>query len=214
MTQKITGLRVQERNPKRVNVYLDGEFAFGLQRITAAWLYLGQELDDNKIAELKAADKKEVALQKALHFVDYRPRSVSEVRRRLEENHYPEGLIQEILDRFQELGLLNDQRFAESWVENRKEFRPRSKSALRMELRLKGIPDETIDQAVETVDDEEQAFQAGMKQARKYRNLEWQDFRKKMFDFLMRRGFNYEIIAPVIHRIWEERNSGEATEEL
>lgn len=214
MARKITGLKAQERNPRRVNVYLDGDFAFGLERITAAWLYVGQELDDSKIAELKAADSKEVALQRALHFVDYRPRSVSEVRKHLEAKGYSESLIEEILERFQELGLLNDEKFAENWVENRKEFRPRSKRALRMELRLKGVPDETIDQAVEEVDDEDQAFQAGLKQARKYRDLEWLDFRKKMGDFLLRRGFSYSTIAPVIRRIWEERETGASTEEL
>lgn len=211
MAKKITGLRVQEKNNKRVNVYLDGEFAFGLARIVAAWLQVGQELDDSRIAELKAADQKEVALQKALHFVDYRPRSVTEVRRHLEHNRYPAGLVEEILARFQELGLLNDRRFAENWVENRKEFRPRSKRALRMELRLKGVPDTEIEQAVESIDDEEQAYQAGLKQVRKYRELDWPEFRKKMFDFLMRRGFSYESISPVVHRIWEERVSGEDT---
>jgi regulatory protein len=214
MTRKVTGLKVQERNPRRVNVYLDGDFAFGLERITAAWLHVGQELDDSKIAELKAADSKEVALQRALHFVDYRPRSISEVRKHLEAKGSSESLIEEILDRFQELGLLNDERFAENWVENRKEFRPRSKRALRMELRLKGVPDETIDQAVEEVDDEEQAYQAGLKQARRYRDLEWLDFRKKLGDFLLRRGFNYETITPVVRRIWEERETGASTEEL
>lgn len=209
---KITGLKAQARNPRRVNVYLDGEFAFGLERITAAWLQVGQELDEKKIAELRAADEKEVALQKALQFIDYRPRSVGELKRRLEQKKYPPDLIEEITGRLQELGLLDDQRFAENWVENRTEFRPRSKRALRIELRLKGVPTETIEQAVEEVDDEEQAYRAGLKQARKYGGLEWQEFRKKMFDFLMRRGFQYDIILPVIRRVWEERETGTAAD--
>ena len=63
MTKKVTALKLQKRNKNRVNVYLDGEFAFGLARIVAAWLSTGQELTEEKIAELQAQDNVEVALQ-------------------------------------------------------------------------------------------------------------------------------------------------------
>ena len=66
-----------------MNIYLDGEFAFGLAGIVAAWLKLGQELGEEKIASLKAEDEREVTYQKALHFLSYRPRSSAEVRQNL-----------------------------------------------------------------------------------------------------------------------------------
>ena len=52
MNQKITALKAQKRNPNRVNVYLDGNFAFGVARIVAAWLNIGQELSPEKVASL------------------------------------------------------------------------------------------------------------------------------------------------------------------
>src|SRR5210317_1123984 len=70
--KKITALTIQKRNPNRVNVHLDGEFAFGLARITAAWLRVGQELTPEKIALLKEEDAAEVALQRAFRFLSYR----------------------------------------------------------------------------------------------------------------------------------------------
>ena len=82
---KITALKVQKRNPNRVNVYLDDEFAFGLARIVAAWLHIGQELSVDKIALLQAQDAGEVAYLQALHFISFRPRSEVEVHRKLAE---------------------------------------------------------------------------------------------------------------------------------
>jgi regulatory protein len=205
MDHTITAIKVQARNPQRVNIYLDGEFAFGTAVITAAWLKVGQVISDEKIAELKAADDREVTLQRTLNFLNYRARSVTEVRRYLEGRRCSEETIAYVLERLQNNGLLNDESFAGAWVENRTEFRPRSKRALRMELRQKGIADETIENAIAGVDEEELAYQAGLKQSGKWKDLDWQDFRKKLYEFLLRRGFNYDVISEVARKIWDER---------
>jgi regulatory protein len=204
MTKKITSLRVQKRNKQRVNVFLDGEFAFGLTRIVASWLQVGQELTDQKIADLKHKDEIEVGLQKALRFLSYRPRSVNEVRLNLKKHHIDEVNIETIIERLQQNKLVNDAEFAQLWVENRSEFRPRGRRALQMELRQKGLADSEIDQAVSGLDEESLAYRAGRKQARKYKELEWKEFRTKMSAFLARRGFDYAIISSIIPIIWKE----------
>ena len=83
MAKKITSLRAQKKNPNRISIYLDGEFAFGLSRFVAGWLTVNQELDESKIAELIQADQSESAYQVALSFLKYRPRSEAEVRTNL-----------------------------------------------------------------------------------------------------------------------------------
>ncbi len=123
--RKITGLKVQKKNTQRVNVYLDGEFAFGLRRIVAAWLSIGQELSDEKIAQLKADDAREEAYQRALRALDTRPRSAAEIRKKLLEHDIPEDLAEGVIERLKENRLLNDEQFAQAWIENRSEFRPR-----------------------------------------------------------------------------------------
>lgn len=207
MAKKITALKLQKRNRNRVNVYLDDEFAFGLSRIVAAWLHTGQELSEEKIAELKAKDGVEVALQRALNFLSYRARSEKEVRQNLTKHGYDEPVIDEIIERLKRGGLLNDADFAEQWVDNRSEFRPRGRQVLRLELRQKGIPDEIISSTLEPLDETELAFRAAQKKARRYRELEYPDFRKKMSGFLARRGFHYGIISEVVPKIWEEITS-------
>jgi regulatory protein len=208
VSQKITAIKLQKRNHQRVNIFLEGEFAFGLSRIVAAWLEVGQELSEEKIAQLQAEDENEVAFQRSVKFIGYRMRAAAEVRDKLRDNHYPEEVIETVIERLQRDGLIDDERFAQIWVENRAEFRPRSHRVLAYELRQKGIAREVIDEALaETIEDEELAYRAGSKQSRKLRNLEWPDFRRKLAGFLARRGFSYDIVAPVVDRIWTEQGS-------
>jgi len=213
MDRQITALKVQKHNNQRVNVFLDGEFGFGLSRITAAWLRIGQVLTDEKIAELLKSDGFEVALQAAIHFVDYRPRTESEVRTRLEKDEIQAEVIDAVLERLRSGGLLDDTRFAQSWVENRSAFRPRSRRALEVEMRRKGIGAEAIEKALTDVDqsqEENLAYLAAQKQMRKFGQLERIEFRNKMGSFLARRGFGYDVIRLVTERLWKEIEETEA----
>ena len=202
--KKITALVVQKRNPNRVNVHLDGEFAFGLARIVAVWLRVGQELDEGKLKRLQVEDARERAVQQALLFLSYRARSESEIRQNLRKHEMPEEVIEETLVRLRQDGLANDGQFAQAWVENRSTFRPRSRRLLAMELRQKGLDAEAVSSALEDVDDEPLAYEAAKKRASRLKALEWADFRKKLSEFLARRGFSYSVISPVVTRIWNE----------
>jgi len=202
--QKITAIKVQRKNKERVNIYLDGEFAFGLTRIVAGWLQVGQMLDEKKIEALKADDEREQAYIRALNYLSYRPRSIKEVEQNLRKYKVPETLIPETIARLKKSNFVNDESFAKQWIENRNTFRPRGKRALKLELRQKGIDNEDIQDILdELVDEESLAYKAGLKKARHLANLEWQDFRRKLGAFLARRGFPYSVISPLIEPLWE-----------
>jgi regulatory protein len=207
--QKITALVVQKKNPNRVNVHLDGEFAFGLARIVAVWLRVGQELSEEKIEQLKAEDGRERAFQQAVLFLSYRVRSEAEIRQNLRKHEIPDAVIDQTLERLRQNGLADDTKFASAWVENRNTFRPRSRRMMAMELKQKGLGDEAIQAAVQTVDDEAAAYEAAQKRAPRFKTLEWNDFRKKLSEFLARRGFSYSVISPVVTRIWNETHADE-----
>ena len=209
MSGVVTAMKVQKRNPQRVNVYLDGEYAFGLARITAAWLQVGLQLSDEKIAQLKTQDSHESAYQKALGFLDYRPRSSAEVRKNLEKHGYNPEVIEQVLERLGRSGLVNDGQFAQTWVDNRSEFRPRGRRLLSMELRQKGLDDEASASALTGLDEEELAYQAALKYQRKLQDLPKPDFRRKLAGFLARRGFSYAVIEPALQRVWQETLTNE-----
>jgi regulatory protein len=204
MGRKITALVVQKRNPQRINVFLDGEFAFGLSRFAAAWLQVGQELEPGKIEALLEADAQEVAYQRALHFVSYRPRSEAEIRQNLRQHEVLENVVVAVIERLRAAGLVDDLQFAQNWVENRTAFRPRGRRALAAELRQKGLPDPVIEQAIGELDEEMLAYEAAIKQSRKYQGLARPEFRQKMGAFLARRGFGYGAAAAAIERAWAE----------
>ncbi|MCS6827972.1 MAG: hypothetical protein NZ553_15270, partial [Caldilinea sp.] len=89
----ITRLQVQKNNPQRVNVFLDGEFAFGVTLDVAASLRKGQRLSDAEIAALRSQDAVEKAYQAALRFLAARPRSRADVERWVAaKGHAPEAI--------------------------------------------------------------------------------------------------------------------------
>jgi len=204
--KKITAIEVQKNNPKRVNLYLEGEFAFGLDRFVAAWLTVGQSLDEEKITSLQFEDSQEKAYRQALLFLGIRARSKMEVRKNLEKHEIPAILIDQTIARLREERLLDDGQFAQTWVANRSEFRPRSRRALTAELRQKGLADADIKSATEKVNEESLAFTAAQKRLRRLDGLEWSEFRKKLSEFLARRGFEYDVITLTVTRLWAERD--------
>ena len=210
MARKITGLQAQKRNPQRINVYLDGEYAFGLSRIVAAWLQVGQELSDEKIANLQTDDNQEMAYQRALKYLNYRQRTEREIRKNLAEHQVSEEVIEDTLERLRRNRLVDDTQFAKNWIENRSTFRPRSRKALSIELRQHGIAQETITEALDEVDEEELAYQAAVKQANKLRDLDQRQFKQKLYAYLARHGFDYSVTRQTIDRIWLEHSESSA----
>jgi len=215
MDREITALKAQKRNPNRINIYLDGEYAFGLSRIVAAWLRIGQRLSDEEIAKLQEQDTIEVAYQKGLRYLSYRPRSEMEMQLKLNEQGFAPPVIEAAIQRFKENGFLGDGQFARDWIESRASSRPRSKRMLAMELRQKGIAEEEIQKGLAVAGDETSlAYQAAVAYTRRLAGLDWDTFRKRLGSYLMRRGFAYETVAPLLHQVWAEIHPAEPGENL
>lgn len=214
MAGVITALKAQKNAPDRVNVYLDGEFAFGLALIHALWLRVGQTLTDQEIESLKAADTLEKARQKAVAFVAYRPRSEHEVRRRLQGAGASEEMIEQIVAGLRAAGLLDDESFSRAWVDSRLRNAPRSRRMLAWELRRKGIDSATIDASLEAVNDAEAAYRAALRRWPKVADTrpDWQR-RRKLSEYLARNGFDYDIIEEAVARVERDMASGRQTDE-
>ena len=211
MEREITAIKAQKRNRQRVNIYLDGNFAFGLSRFVAGWLEPGRKLTDADVEKLLDEDSYEVAYQKALQFINYRPRSIEETRRRLFKKGFSEEVVEKTIVKLLERKWLNDLEFSRQWIENRNTFRPRSDRLLSYELRLKGVADDIIQRALDKFggDENKLAYQAGTKKAKQCRNCAKLDFQKKVGGYLGRRGFHYGIVKPTVERLWKEFSSSE-----
>ena len=117
MDREITAIKAQKRNPQRVSIYLDGEFAFGLSRFVAAWLKPGRKLSESEIEKLQKDDTYEIALQKAMQFINHRPRSIEETRRRLKDKGFDDAVIETTLRKLIDQHWLDDLDFSRQWIE-------------------------------------------------------------------------------------------------
>lgn len=207
----ITGLKVQKRNQNRINVYLDGDFSFGLARIVAAWLKVGDVLDQGKIDQLQKHDTLEIAYQRALNLLGTRARSRQEITARLVKSGFDQEAIDHVLTRLTENRLIDDEQFAMAWVDNRNTFRPRSHRMLAIELRHKGIPDPIIQKTIGGTEPEtELAYRLSTQYARKISKFDLQEFKRRLSGYLVRRGFGYDIAGPMVQRVWEEMHEDRA----
>jgi len=104
---------------------------------------------NEKRERLGAVDDPALVLEAALRFLEPRQRSIGEVRRRLTRVGYQPVLVEGAITRLVELGVLDDQAFARTWIESRDRARPRGERALRRELAVKGIDREVVDTTIE-----------------------------------------------------------------
>jgi regulatory protein len=203
MAGTITALQFQKRNKERVNVYLDGTYAFGLDAMQAAQLRKGQVLSDEEIAALKAQDDRQRAFNLALRFLSYRPRSQFEVQRYLQDKAVADKVIQDVLSRLEQAGYVDDEAFARFWVENREQFRPRSQRALKYELRQKGVSQVIISRVLTDLDDEAAAWRAVEGRLHRWANLPADELRHKLMGYLNRRGFDYATVTVTVEKVFQ-----------
>jgi regulatory protein len=204
MERTITAIEAQKHNRSRVNISLDGAYAFALDQLTAAWLKPGVRLNEQQIAQLLAKDEQQSAYSRALHFLSFRARSHQEVRTYLERKGYATEVIEAVLAQLEEDGFLDDARFSREWVENRTTFRPRSQSMLGWELKHKGVSPEAIETALAEadLDDANLALEAAQRALGRYADLPWEDFARKLGAYLQRRGFSAQVTWATIRQLW------------
>jgi regulatory protein len=200
----VTALRLQAKDHNRVSVFLDGAYGFGLAKVLAVRLRVGQVLGEAEVAGLQRQDQEEAAFHHAVGLIGRRPRSVQELRKAMGRREVAPEVQEAVLGRLQVQGLLDDQAFAAAWVENRRAFRPRSRMALRAELRRKGIDRTAMDAALAEWDETAAALEAGRRAARRYTSLPEREFIQKVMSSLSRRGFDHETSTTVARQIWQE----------
>lgn len=204
----ITEIKPQ-KNKKRVNIYLDEKFGFGLdlETLVKYGLKSGQELSEEEIEKIVKKAEFQKVYDKILRFATLRPRSEKEFRDWLKKHKVHDSLHRELFNRLKRLEFLDDIKFAKWWVEQRVESRPKSKRIMIYELRSKGINKNIIEDVLADVDIDETKIAKELLEKKKYKweKLPKLEARKKISEFLVRRGFSWEIINKILNNsFWEE----------
>jgi len=200
----ITSIKPQ-RNNKRLNIYLDGKFGFGIdmENFVKLGLKVEQELDESKVEEIIKKAEFQKTLDKLLRFATLRPRSEKEIQGWLTRKKIHESMHKELFNRLNRLELIDDKQFALWWISQRLEFKPKGKKILNYELRIKGVDRNIIQEVLETVeiDEEKIATQFLAKKEYRFKGLPKREARLKMSQFLARKGLSWEVIEKVVAKV-------------
>ncbi|GCE26546.1 regulatory protein RecX [Dictyobacter alpinus] len=209
MGMRITSLQPQANNPERTSVFVDGRFLMGVSTLIVLkmGLRINQVLSPAQVQQLEQEEALQKAVDRGMNFLSFRPRSREEVRRYLRRKETPAELIDTVLERLDQLDLINDESFASFWIESRERFRPKGAQAIKSELKMKGVKKEVIDEVVSDDQDEELALRAGRKKAQsllRQPDMDHNTFRTRLGPFLQRRGFSYEVTKHAVQHLWDE----------
>lgn len=144
------------------------------------------------------------ALNIAVRYLSYRTQSDAEIRLKLKQRNFEKDIVDAVIQRLQDLHLIDDIAFAKYWKESRGNKSPRSKKMLDMELKRKGISSETASEVTSDIDDYSNAYKAAQSRLKSLSSLDYQTFRNKLGSFLQRRGFSYNVIITTINKLWNE----------
>ena len=197
----ITSIKAQ-KNQKRVNIYLDNSFGFGLdlENFMKLQLKVNQDLTQEEINEIIKKGELQKSFDKTLRFVMTRPRSLKEVKDYFRRKQIDDSLHQNTLERLEKLELLDDQKFAKWWVEQRLEFKHKSKKDITFELRQKGIDTNIIKNVLDDseIDEIKIAKELIEKKSYKWARYEEEERKQKITQYLAGKGFSWDIISNVI----------------
>jgi regulatory protein len=180
------------------------EFAFSDEAIERVGLKEGVPVDGDTLEALAAQEERVTAHNAALRLLSHRPRSQSEMRTRLGMRGISPGAIDHEIERLERSGLLDDESFARSWVEDRQRHAPRGRRMLKYELLGRGIDPEHVEIATSEVNDLETACALARAKGRTAPRDSWEAFLGKVGPFLARRGFDYGVATEATRQAWAE----------
>lgn len=201
---KISDIRGQKRNMNRFSIYVDGRYRFSLDSntLSSAGFHIGDEIDEDRIEWLSRKDEFFRARDYGLILMSYRDRSEREFRKRLLDREYNRDVVEEVIDLFKGENLINDQLFAEKWMEHILSSRPMGAMRVRHELRAKlvddGVIDDTVGRRLDSERERELARYAADKKLRALKGYPAETVRRRMLQHLRNRGFQFDIIHEVM----------------
>jgi len=195
---KITAVKQQVKRADRYSIYIDGAYSFALSEteLLKQGLRNGQEITADELAVIQDDSVKDKARYQALGQLSRRMRSEWELRDYLKRKEYAPEIIDQTIVWLADYGYVDDKKFADAWVANRRLLKATSSRRLRQELRQKRVADECIDQALADDETDEKQVLRGLIE-RKQKQTKYQD-KLKLMQYLSRQGYNYDDIKSVL----------------
>jgi regulatory protein len=204
----ITKLVVQQKPPYRVAVFLDGQSVLEVSQalVLEYGLQVGHRLSAEEQERLGAAERLQAAKMTALQYMAYRPRTTHEVRQRLRRGRYEAAVVEQVMEQLHTSKALDDTAYTHAYLKARCDTRRDGPQRIRHKLRQRGIGRALIDEAIEQNLTRADVLEAARAQATKYwerlsREADPVKRRKRLADFLRRRGFSFATVQQVVKEL-------------
>jgi len=201
---QITSVHKNNKNNKRVSIYVDDQYAFSIQEedYLRLGLYEKKELTQDEIDYINNSINFKSAKFAAIKYLSYKLRSEMEVRTRLSSLDYDSDIVNQTIKELKSMGYINDVMFVQKYIYDRSKLKPQSKKMLKYDLKSKGIPEEIIDQILDNWEMDEVSIAAGLIKRKfgKY-DIFSQKILKRVQFFLFHRGFSYETIMEALRSL-------------
>jgi regulatory protein len=204
----ITKLVVQQKPLHRVAVFLDGHCVLEVSQalVLEYGLRVGHKLSVEEQERLEAAERLLAAKATALQYMAYRPRTAHEVRQRLRRGRYEAAVVEQVMEHLHTSRALDDAAYAHAYLKARRDTRRDGPQRIRHTLRQRGIGRALIDEAIEQDLPQADVLAAARVQAAKYwgrlsREADPVKRRKRLGDFLRRRGFPFATVQQVVKEL-------------
>jgi regulatory protein len=207
MTGRITSITRQKGDKARASIFLEGEFAFGVEEQTVEEFRLrkGDHIDNELYGKLIDFDFWIGAKRIALRYVNHHARSEKEVRTRLDREEIPSAIIQRVIDFLKSYNMLDDVAYAKSFVNDKLLRKQVSSRDIEHELQRRGISKTIILNTLESLNaeesDETRAMKAAEKRWPRLLKEEPDARRRKLYTFLGARGFSPDIIKTIFKKL-------------
>ena len=203
----ITRIIEQKRSPRRRSVYLDGRFAFGCNVNVVARFRLreGMALSVEAVASILQGELRQECFDAAVKMLQSRLHARVELRRKLIRREYCESMVDDVLADLARLGYVDDARFARTVTLAAAEHRQHGRQRAMVDLLRRGVEKETARRAVQHVYDATDSLaiarRLAEKRAASLKRLDPIVARRRLAGMLARRGFEYDVVKPVIDEV-------------
>lgn len=201
---KITSITRQQKDRNRLNIFLDGEFCFGLYEnsVLKFGLRNGDELEQSEIDKIKEFDELEYGKKTAYTFLAYRQRSKKELSRKLQQKKISEKTIKKVLEILEKQKYIDDEKFAKNFLEDKLKSKPAGRRLLKLKLSEKGISREILQKTIDENYSDEKEFEAASLLLKKYKTgikkADSNEMKSKCYRYLISRGFDFEIVKKLL----------------
>lgn len=204
--KKITSIELQKNNKDRVNIYIDNNFAFGLD--IAIYLKYNlkkdMELEQDFVETILMAEDLSKATNYAANLLSKKDRTQKEIKDKLLDKGYEIDIVDKVLVKLKEYNFINDELYCEKYINDKIKFSKYGKNKIKANLYAKGVDKDIISQKIVEIDNNleyERALAIANKKLPSLQKYDVMKIKSKLGNHLIGKGFDFDIVNKVIREI-------------